>query len=172
MWWDKKGRPPVGEEPQRPSVPPPMPLAEREETMTDATKRDGGYPATRSGETFIGRTLVLKGELSAEEDLQVEGQFEGNIQLPEHCLTVGTNGHVKAEIRARHVIIVGSVEGNITANEKVEIRKTGHVVGDIVAAAIAVDEGAYFKGSIDILRDENSSGPAGHPAEDPTMSNA
>jgi cytoskeletal protein CcmA (bactofilin family) len=172
MWWEKKGKPPVEEEMQRPIMPPPPPLPEREETMTESTKRDGGSPATRSGETFIGRTLVLKGELSAEEDLQVEGQFEGNIQLPEHCLTVGANGHVKAEIRARHVIIVGSVEGNITANEKVEIRKTGHVVGDIVAAAIAVDEGAYFKGSIDILRDGAAGGSPSHTTESPSMSNA
>jgi cytoskeletal protein CcmA (bactofilin family) len=85
--------------------------------------------------------------------LLIEGQFDGTITLPEHCLTVGPNGHVKAEIRARQVVILGSVDGNITAREKIEIRKTGHVVGDLVSAGIAIEEGAYFKGSIDILRE-------------------
>jgi len=83
----------------------------------------------------------------------IEGQFEGNVNLDDHCLTVGTEGHVKAEIHARQVVILGTVTGNLVASEKIEIRRTGHVVGDLVAATVAIEEGAYFKGSIDIARD-------------------
>lgn len=104
-------------------------------------------------QTVLGQSLILNGQLTASEDLLIEGQFEGNIELKEHCLTVGPNGRVKAEISARQVVIHGSVEGNTTAREKIEIRKTGHVLGDLVAGGIAIEEGAYFKGSIDILRE-------------------
>jgi cytoskeletal protein CcmA (bactofilin family) len=98
--------------------------------------------------------MVLRGDLSGTEDLLIEGQFEGTISLQEHCLTIGPHGQVKAEIHARQVVIQGSVNGNITAGEKIEIRKSGNVVGDLVAAAIAIEDGAYFKGSIDILREQ------------------
>ena len=97
--------------------------------------------------------MVLRGDLSGKEDLLIEGQFEGTISLHEHCLTVGPHGQVKAEIHARQVVIQGTVNGNVTARERVEIRKSGNVVGDLVAAAIAIEDGAYFKGSIDILRE-------------------
>ncbi len=98
--------------------------------------------------------MALRGDLSGKEDLLIEGQFEGTINLTEHCVTVGANGEVKAEIHARQVIVQGSVAGNISAGEKIDIRKTGHVVGDLVAAAIAIEDGAFFKGSIDIVREQ------------------
>jgi len=106
-------------------------------------------------QTVLGRTVVSRGELSANEDLLIEGQFEGTISLEDHCLTVGADGQVKAEVRARQVVILGSVSGNVVAREKVEIRRSGHVVGDLKAGAVAIEEGAYFKGSIDILREES-----------------
>ncbi len=102
----------------------------------------------------IGRTLVVKGDLSGNEDLAIEGQFEGTIDLQDRCLTIGPTAQVKAEIHAARVIIHGSVSGNITARDKVDIRKTGRVVGDLVSPGIGIEEGAYFKGSIEILRDE------------------
>ncbi len=98
--------------------------------------------------------MVFHGQLSGKEDLHIEGQFEGTITLEDNCVTIGTEGQVKAEIRARQVVILGSMTGNVTAREKIEIRRTAHVVGDLLAAAIAIEEGAYFKGSIDILREE------------------
>ena len=103
-------------------------------------------------QAIIGRSLILKGELSANEDLLIEGQFEGTVNLQDHCLTVGANGKVKAEINARQVIILGSVNGNVNAREKIEVRRTGNVVGDLTSASVSIEEGAYFKGSIDILR--------------------
>ena len=88
-----------------------------------------------------------------KEDLLIEGQFQGTINLPENCVTVGAGGEVKAEVHARQVIVQGMLTGNISAGERIEIRKTGHVVGDLVSAAIAIEDGAFFKGSIDIVRD-------------------
>ncbi len=131
--------------------------------MSEPTPKSTHPSSAPSPHTILGRTVVVKGELSAGEDLLIDGQFEGNINLDDHCLTVGTEGHVKAEIHARQVVILGSVTGNLTAREKIEIRRTGHVVGDLVAATVAIEEGAYFKGSIDIARDD-SSGPAAEAA--------
>lgn len=111
-------------------------------------------PTTNQNQTVLGRSMILRGDLTGKEDLLVEGQIEGTINLPEHCVTVGASGEVKAEIHARHVVILGSVTGNISAGERIEIRKTGRVVGDLVAAGIAIEDGAFFKGSIDIVRDQ------------------
>jgi cytoskeletal protein CcmA (bactofilin family) len=97
--------------------------------------------------------MVLKGDLTAKEDLTVEGQFEGSIDVAENTVTVGPQGQVKSEIRARHVIVHGSVSGKIAAREKIDIRRTGNVIGDLVAAGVAIEDGAYFKGSIEILRE-------------------
>jgi len=103
--------------------------------------------------------MLMRGEISGEDDVLIEGQVEGTISVQENCLTVGPQGQVKAEVRARQVIIQGTVNGNVSTSEKIEIRKTGHVVGDLVTAAIAIEEGAYFKGSINILRDERHDVP-------------
>ena len=121
--------------------------------MNEPTPKVTTPPASTSPRTFLGRTVVAQGQISSQEDLLIEGQFEGNISLDDHCLTVGTEGHVKAEIHARQVVILGSVTGNVAAREKVEIRRTGHMVGDLLAATVAIEEGAYFKGSIDIARE-------------------
>jgi cytoskeletal protein CcmA (bactofilin family) len=124
--------------------------------MTEPTPKSAIPSVPASQRTYLGRTVVAQGQISSGEDLLIEGQFEGTISLNDHCLTVGAEGHVKAEIRARQVVIQGSVTGNVAAREKIEIRRTGHVVGDLVAATVAIEEGAYFKGSIDIARDEGS----------------
>ena len=113
-------------------------------------------PAAGNPRSVLGPTLVAQGQLSSGEDLLIEGQFEGNLTLEDHCLTVGAEGKVKAEVRARRVVILGSVTGNVTAQEKVDIRRTGRLVGDLRAAGVAIEEGAYFKGSIDIVREEEA----------------
>ena len=138
--------------------------------MSEPTPKSTNPSAAASPHTLLGRTVVVQGQLSSGEDLQIEGQFEGNVNLDDYCLTVGTEGRVKAEIRARHVVILGSVTGNIAAREKIEIRRTGHVVGDLVAATVAIEEGAYFKGSIDITRDD-ASGALGDAAAPSTLRN-
>jgi len=112
-------------------------------------------PATSGSQrTVLGRSVVAQGQIVSGEDLLIEGQFDGNISLNDHCLTVGAEGRVTAEIHARQVIIQGMVKGNIEAREKIDIRRTGHVVGDLVAGTVAIEDGAYFKGSVDISRDE------------------
>jgi len=120
---------------------------------------------TSSGQTqtILGRSAVVKGELSASEDLVLEGQFEGSINVPENCLTVGAQGQAKSEIQARLVVVHGTVNGKISAKERVEIRKTGSVVGDVVSAGVAIEDGAYFKGSIEIVREGNT-GAASQPS--------
>ncbi|MBZ5545200.1 MAG: polymer-forming cytoskeletal protein [Acidobacteriia bacterium] len=110
-------------------------------------------PASMQEQVRLGESLIVHGELSGNEDLTIEGQFEGTIDLQGHCLTVGAHGQVKAEIRAGRVVILGAVNGNITARDRIEIHKTGQVVGDLVSPGIAIEDGAYFKGSIEILRE-------------------
>jgi cytoskeletal protein CcmA (bactofilin family) len=124
-----------------------------EKRMADTTPRQ--TPANVSGQpaSVIGRSIALKGELTGKEDLVVEGQFEGTIDVAEHTVTVGTQGQVKSEIRARHVVVHGSVTGKVSAREKIDIRRTGNVTGDLVSAGVAIEDGAYFKGSIEILRE-------------------
>jgi cytoskeletal protein CcmA (bactofilin family) len=100
----------------------------------------------------IGKSVVIKGELSGSEDLTIEGQVEGKIELKEHVLTVGPNGKIKAQIFARTVIVLGEVHGNVAATEKVDIRDGGSVDGDIVSPRIAIAEGAHFRGSVDMQR--------------------
>jgi cytoskeletal protein CcmA (bactofilin family) len=126
--------------------------------MNEMTARSQGTTSTASRQTVLGQTVVLRGELSADEDLLIEGQFEGSISLEQHCVTVGANGQVKAEIRARQAVILGTLTGKVSAREKVEIRRSGHLVGDLTTGSVAIEEGAFFKGSIEILREE---GPAG-----------
>jgi len=100
----------------------------------------------------IGKSVVIKGELNGSEDLTIEGQVEGKIELRQHVLTIGPNGKIKAQVFAKSVIVLGEVTGNITATEKVNIRENGSVDGDIIAPRVAIAEGAHFRGSIDMQR--------------------
>src|SRR5438045_1772570 len=100
----------------------------------------------------IGKSVVIKGELNGSEDLTIEGQVEGTIQLKEHVLTIGPNGKIKAQVFAKSVIVLGEVTGNVTASEKVDIRDNGSVDGDIISPRVAIAEGAHFRGSVDMQR--------------------
>ena len=100
----------------------------------------------------IGKSVVIKGELNGSEDLTIEGQVEGKIELRQNALTIGPNGRIKAQVFAKAVIILGEVTGNVTATEKVDIRDNGSVDGDIAAPRVAIAEGAHFRGSIDMQR--------------------
>ena len=100
----------------------------------------------------IGKSVVIKGELNGSEDLTIEGQVEGKIELRQNVLTIGPNGRIKAQVFAKSVIVLGEVSGNVTATEKVDIRDNGSVDGDIAAPRVAIAEGAHFRGSIDMQR--------------------
>ena len=112
----------------------------------------GNEPKPQTERAHIGRSVVIKGELDGSEDLIIDGQVEGKIELREHTLTIGANGRIKAQVFAKSVVVLGELVGNINAAEKVEIRENGAVDGDIVAPRIAIAEGAHFRGSIDMQR--------------------
>ncbi len=110
----------------------------------------------------IGKSVIIKGELAGSEDLTIEGHVEGKIELKDHVLTIGPNGKIKAQVFAKSVIVLGEVNGNVTASEKVDIRDGGSVDGDIISPRVAIAEGAHFRGSVDMQRK-----PAGAQASKP-----
>ena len=100
----------------------------------------------------IGKSIVINGELSGSEDLTIEGRVEGKIELRDHVLTVGSNGKIKAQVSAKAIVVLGQVQGNLTATEKVDIKDSGSVEGDIVAPRVAIADGSHFRGSIDMQK--------------------
>jgi cytoskeletal protein CcmA (bactofilin family) len=108
-------------------------------------------PAAVRLSATIGASMTIKGEISSREDLLIDGEVDGAVES-HNVLTVGANGKVRANIKAREVVVYGSVRGNVEVVEKIAIREQGSLVGDIKAAGISIDDGAYFKGSIDIVR--------------------
>jgi cytoskeletal protein CcmA (bactofilin family) len=104
-----------------------------------------------ANETVLGRTVVLKGQLCVKEDLVIEGQFEGSLSVSDRRVTIGPEATVKSDICAGEAIVLGAVEGNISAQHRIEIRRTGHAVGDLVAPGIVIESGAFFKGRIEVV---------------------
>ena len=101
---------------------------------------------------MLGKSVMVKGQIYSREDLTIDGEVEGTVELQEHRLTVGPNGRVLASIKAREIVVLGTVQGNVEAADKIDIRKDAKLVGDIKTARIVIEDGAYFKGSIDISR--------------------
>jgi cytoskeletal protein CcmA (bactofilin family) len=127
------------------------------------------------GPVNIGKSVVIKGELTGSEDLTIEGHVEGKIELRQNVLTIGPNGRIKAQVFAKSVVILGEVTGNVTATEKVDLRDNGSVDGDIAAPRVAIAEGAHFRGSIDMQRAGAKPGEApktGDAGNKPTASTA
>ena len=104
---------------------------------------------------IIGQSIQIKGELTGNEDLTIDGTVEGNIELKENNLTIGPNGNIKADTNAKKVTIIGEVLGNITAEETIEIRETGKLRGNITAPRLVIADGAFFKGSVEMERQSN-----------------
>ena len=111
--------------------------------------------------TLIGKSVVIKGELSCSEDLYIDGQVEGTIDPKGNRLTIGPNGRVKANINACAVIVQGKLEGNIQASHRVDLKQSAVVMGDIATQRISIDEGAYFKGSVNIQKEAPKEGSTG-----------
>jgi cytoskeletal protein CcmA (bactofilin family) len=120
----------------------------------------------------IGKSVVIKGELSGSEDLTIEGHVEGRIELRDNVLTIGPNGKIRAEVFAKSVIVLGEVAGNVTASEKVDIRDKGSVDGDIVSPRVAIAEGAHFRGSVDMQRSTKPQTAAKPAAQQPAATPA
>ena len=124
-------------------------------TMAPMRPSEAVRSDARSSEiATIGKSVVVKGELSGSEDLVVDGEVEGSIALRGQSLTVGSNGRVRANIEARNVILHGRVDGDIHASDRVELRKSASLSGDITTARISIEDGAFFKGTIDIQKAE------------------
>jgi cytoskeletal protein CcmA (bactofilin family) len=107
---------------------------------------------TPQEQATLGKSLVIKGEVTGSESLYIDGRVEGSINLPGNRVTVGRNGVVSANISAREIVILGKVRGNMTASDRFDIRSEGSLTGDIIAQRVSIEEGAYFKGGIDIRK--------------------
>lgn len=130
---------------ETPMPPQPQPVAPAAPVRTVESE-------TARGSAVIGKSVVLKGQIVSREDLYIDGDVEGSVELPEHRLTVGMHGRVQAGIKAREIVIVGTVNGNAEASDKIDIRKEAKMIGDLKTARIMIEDGAFFKGSIDITR--------------------
>ncbi|HEX4823207.1 MAG TPA: polymer-forming cytoskeletal protein [Candidatus Polarisedimenticolaceae bacterium] len=120
----------------------------------------------------IGQSIHIKGELTGNEDLTIEGKVEGKIFLKDHHLTIGTNGKITAEIQAKTVMVLGEVTGNITADDKVEVATSGTMRGDISAPRVVLADGAKFRGSIDMDRKPATAPAQAKPAMEPVGAGA
>jgi cytoskeletal protein CcmA (bactofilin family) len=135
-------------EPERPATPA-APSAVSEQP-TPAPPRP--VSASTADQATIGKSLVIKGEVTGSESLYIDGRVEGSINLSGNRVTVGRNGVVSANINAREIVVLGKVRGNLTASDRVDIRSDGSLTGDVVAARISIEDGAFFKGGIDIRK--------------------
>lgn len=106
--------------------------------------------AHRADVGHIGKSVVIRGELTGSEDLYLDGEIEGNINLRDHKLVIGPNGKIKASITARDVVIHGRVEGNVSTSERMELKRSCTLIGDVSTQRIVIEDGAFFKGAIDI----------------------
>ena len=140
--WDRNKRPETQPEPQRPVMPAPEPQPLR------------AQPEVRTGAT-IGKAVRIIGDVIAGEDLFIDGEVQGTLEAKDAKLTIGPNGKARSDVKAREVIIQGKVHGNVEALHKITIRKEGSLVGNIRTAGIIIEDDAYFKGSIDIVRPAN-----------------
>jgi cytoskeletal protein CcmA (bactofilin family) len=131
-------------------TPPPEPS--RPLPPAPAVEPAGRAPVSTADQATIGKGLLVKGDISGSESLYIDGKVEGSINLPGNRVTVGRNGQVAANIAAREIIIMGKVRGNVSASDRVEIRAEGALTGDVAAARISIEDGAFFKGGIDIKK--------------------
>jgi cytoskeletal protein CcmA (bactofilin family) len=143
MW--KREEAPRPPQPVAPPAPPPVapPSPTLTAPRTESVKQENAI-------VNIGKSVVIKGELSGSEDLTIEGQVEGKIELRQNILTIGPNAKIKAQVQARAVIVEGQVQGNIATSERIEIKDKGSVEGDLSSPRVAIADGAHFRGSIDM----------------------
>jgi len=163
MWKQREEPPRSTSVPASPAQAPAVPVqtpsysaqAQTPSYSTTPSERDQTQKETgpmHEEKASIGKSIVINGELSGSEDLTIEGRVDGKIELRDHILTVGSNGRIKAQISAKAIVVLGQVTGNLNATEKVDIKETGSVEGDVVAPRVAIADGSHFKGSIDMQK--------------------
>jgi len=168
--WNKQRR---DEEPARsfnppspsPNPPAAAPAEPKKEALTVSMPSRSFDSDARGGSATIGKAVRINGQIQSKEDLYVDGDVEGTLEAPEHKLTIGPNGTVHATVKAREVVVLGSIQGNVEAADRIEIRKDAKLVGDIRTARIVIEDGAYFKGSIDIVKPEPAKVSAPRPPQ-------
>lgn len=160
--WSKRKEDELPQRPERPAgaspASPPAPAVEPQRreintTMSSPTRPFESEPSSaRGGSAALGKNVTVKGQIFAREDLTIDGEVEGTVECQEHRLTIGPNARVQAGLKAREIIIHGSIQGNVDATDKIDIKKEAKLVGDIKTSRIVIEDGAYFKGSIDISK--------------------
>ena len=160
--WSKRKEDELPQRPEKPAIVPAPPAVEpqRRETTTMSSPTRSSFetePAASStarsaGSAALGKNVTVKGQIFAREDLTIDGEVEGTVECHEHRLTIGPNARVQAGLKAREIIIQGSIQGNVDATDKIDIKKEAKLVGDIKTSRIVIEDGAYFKGSIDISK--------------------
>jgi cytoskeletal protein CcmA (bactofilin family) len=137
-----------------PTAEPPRPTPTMAPAGAEPTPAGAPRNATlnTSEQATIGKSLVIKGEVTGSESLYIDGRVEGSINLAGNRVTVGRNGVVAANINAREIVVIGKVRGNLQASDRVDIRNEGSLTGDVVAQRISIEDGAFFKGGIDIRK--------------------
>jgi cytoskeletal protein CcmA (bactofilin family) len=164
MWNRRKDE----DNPQKPAQQPAPPAAsaptqtrETQPTMSTMPMRSYDPPAPATGgSATIGKAVMIKGQIFSREDLVIDGEVEGPVEAHDHRVTVGPNGKVQAGVKAREIVVLGSIHGNVEATDKIDIRKDARLVGDIKTMRIVIEDGAYFKGSIDIIKADAKPQPA------------
>ena len=151
------------------SGPPPSIIPEPSRPAASASSGDyaNRAPVATGEQATLGKGLVFKGELTGSESLFIDGKVEGTITLAGNRVTIGRNGQVASNITAREIVIMGKVRGNVTATDRVDIRAEGALTGDVTAARISIEDGAYFKGGIDIKKSEAKMAADAKLASDP-----
>lgn len=160
MWKPNQTGPtsPSTPEPARPTPPTSAPTSFDSGAVRPAAGVSSSTALPTGEQATIGKSLIVKGEVSGSESLYIDGKVEGAINLPGNRVTVGRNGQVAANITAREVVVLGKVRGNIQASDRVDIRSEGSLTGDVAAARISIEDGAYFKGGIDIRKPGDAKG--------------
>ncbi len=151
--WNKRRDDEPTPRPPAPAAPPAMDARVEPAPVVSAPVKAPAGEAPR-GVAAIGKSVIIKGQILSREDLWLDGEIEGTVEVPEHRLTIGPHAKLNAGIRAREVIVLGTVNGDVDVAEKIDIRKDAKLVGNIKTGGIIIEDGAYFKGSIDIVRAE------------------
>lgn len=170
--WNRRKETELPPKPEPQSVQPPAYTPTYTQGASMASPAFRSEPDPLRGSATIGKNVTITGQIFSREDIIIDGEVEGTVEAAENKLTIGPNGKVKATIHARDVVIIGSVQGNVEATERVDIRKDARLLGDIRTARIVIEDGAVFKGSIDIVKTEVKAKPAGtpQPASTPSAS--
>jgi cytoskeletal protein CcmA (bactofilin family) len=165
--WSKRREDELPQRPDKSASVPASPVTsttepQKRETYTMSSPTRPFEPETnssRGGSAALGKNVTVKGQIFAREDLTIDGEVEGTVECQEHRLTIGPNARVQAGLKAREIVIQGSIQGNVDASDKIDIKKEAKLVGDIKTSRIVIEDGAYFKGSIDISKATPIKGP-------------